>query len=90
MGDAGPLTNGAASRDIGPPYVREDWVSRISIEKLASVAREYMLRNLARWPKSNKRSHLPFIGFMAISEAILKAGVFLPPSSIYRSSPLIL
>ena len=53
-------------------------VSQISIEKMAAVAREYKLGGLARWPKSDEKLHLPLIGFMAISEAILKVGVFLP------------
>ena len=34
-GNVGPSTSGAASRDIGPRYVYEEWVSRISIKKLA-------------------------------------------------------
>ena len=42
------------------------------------MAREYKIEGLARWPKPNERLHLPPVGFMAISEAILKAGVFLP------------
>ena len=53
-------------------------MSRISIEKMDSVAREYKLGGLARWPKPDERPHLPPVGFMAISEAILKVGVFLP------------
>ena len=52
-------------------------MSRISIEKLASVACEYKLGDLARWPKSDERPYLPPTSFMALSEAI-KAGVFLP------------
>ena len=77
-GDASHSTSGAASRDLGPRYVCEDWVSRISIEKMASMAREYMLEGLICWPKSNERPHLPLVGFMAISKAILKVGDFLP------------
>ena len=38
--DVGPSTSGAASRDLGPRYVCEDWVSWISIKKTTSVARE--------------------------------------------------
>ena len=78
MGDAGPSTSGVASRDLGPHYVCEDWVSRISIEKMVFVAHEYRLRGLARWPKPDERLHLPPISFMTISKTILKAGVFLP------------
>ena len=45
---------------------------------MSSVARKYRSGDLARWPKSDERLHLPPIGFMAISEMTLKAGVFLP------------
>ena len=41
------------------------------------MAREYRLGDLVRWPKSDERSHLPPVSFMAISEEILKAGLFL-------------
>ena len=41
-GDAGPSNSGVASWDIGPR------MSQISIEKLASMAREYRLGDLAR------------------------------------------
>ena len=33
--DASTSTSGAASQDISPRYMCEDWVSRTSIEKLA-------------------------------------------------------
>ena len=53
-------------------------MSRISIENMAFVAHEYRLGGLACWPKSDERLHLPPLGFMAISEVILKARFFLP------------
>ena len=45
---------------------------------MVSVACEYRLEGLACWPKLDEIPHLPLVGFMAISEVILKAGVFLP------------
>ena len=53
-------------------------MSQIYIEKMASMAREYRLGGLAHWPKLDEKPHLPYVGFMAISKAISKVGVFLP------------
>ena len=53
-------------------------MSWISNGKMGAITREYKVGNLAGWPNPNKRQHLPPVGFMAFSEAILKAGVFLP------------
>ena len=42
------------------------------------VSREYRLGYLPRWATGDERMHLPPPGYMAISEVILKTGVFLP------------
>ena len=61
-----------------PHYVYKDWVSRISVGRLKSISREYRLGDIARWPSLNEIPHLPHAGYMAFSEAILKAGLSLP------------
>ena len=45
---------------------------------MAFVACEYRLEGFASRPKPNEIPRLPLVSFMAIREAILKAGVFLP------------
>ena len=45
---------------------------------MTSLASEYRVGGLARWPKSDERPHLPPRGFMATSKVILKVRVFLP------------
>ena len=51
---AGSLVDDAAPLTSGPHYACEDWVSRISIGKLKSIARDYRLGEIARWPSLNK------------------------------------
>ena len=77
-GGAGPLTSGAPSADSNSRYICEDWISRLSNNKLRFISREYRLVHSARWAAQNERLYLPPRGYMTFSEVILKTGVFLP------------
>ena len=71
-GGAGSLTSGTSPVGTDPQYTCEDWVSRLFAKKLGLISREYRLRHLPRWATLDERPHLPPLGYMAISEAILK------------------
>ena len=78
VGDAGSLTSGTAPSTSGPRYACKDWVLLIYIGKLKSIAREYRLWEIGLLHNPNERPHLPHVGYMAFSKAILKAEVSLP------------
>ena len=78
VGDAGPSTSSTMPSTSGLCYACEDWMSRLSIGKLKSIAHEYRMGDISRWPRLNKKLHLPFVNYMVFSKVILKAGVSLP------------
>ena len=45
---------------------------------MGQISHKYRLRYLPSWVAEDERPHLPPLGYMAISETILKIKVFLP------------
>ena len=88
-GNAGPSTSGAASWDVGPCYVCKEWVSRISIEKMASMAREYRL-GLSSLAQVRQETTFPSCWLHGHQQGDFEDGGFPSPSIIHRLSPLIL
>ena len=78
FGGAGPLTSRESPADAGFQYACKDWVFRLSAKKLRFISREYRLGHLPSWATGDERPHPSLPCYMAISEAILKTGVFLP------------
>ena len=61
-------TNGAQVPTASSCYACMDWVSKIIMSKLKSIAQQCKLGDKARWPGPNNRPHLPSSNYITFSE----------------------